>query len=36
MIPGTSTLWNAAGIVVIPSEIIVPHDGFGGCTPAPR
>jgi hypothetical protein len=36
MMPGTSTLWKAAGIVLIPSEIIVPHEGLGGWTPAPR
>src|SRR5438874_10229231 len=36
MMPGTSTRWMAAGMSLIPSEIMVPHDGLGGWTPAPR
>src|SRR5262249_25609782 len=34
--PGTIVRWMALGIRRMPSEIIVPHDGFGSCTPAPR
>src|SRR6185312_4231328 len=34
--PGTSVRWIALGISRMPSLIIVPHEGFGSCTPAPR
>ena len=36
MRPGASVRWIAAGISRTPSEIIVPHEAFGACTPAPR
>src|SRR3954452_3934251 len=34
--PGTIVRWIALGISWRPSKIIVPQDGFGGWTPAPR
>src|SRR5579859_7500449 len=36
MIPGTNIVWTAAGSSRIPSPIMLPQDGFGGRTPAPR
>src|SRR5436190_5573792 len=34
--PGTTVSHGAVVRRVWPSEMSVPHDGFGGCTPAPR
>src|SRR5206468_10009138 len=34
--PGTIVSQGAVRIRTWPSEISVPHEGFGGCTPAPR
>ena len=34
--PGTIASHGAVAMRDWPSAIIVPHDGLGGCTPAPR